>query len=196
QTDILMAAALGDTGLVRKHLDADAECIRMRVSDEYFPMIGGKTGGTIYQWELGWYVSACQVAKSFGHKEVFRLLMERTPADETLLNACWFHDRKEVASLLARNPALAASLPAAGRRHLAHAARNNDSAAAGLMLKAGFPVNVFSQHHATALHWAAWHGNAGIVQPILQRQPELENTDNDFKGTPLGWAIHGSQTSC
>src|SRR6266404_6396490 len=31
QTDILMAAALGDAGLVEQHLDADPECIRIRV---------------------------------------------------------------------------------------------------------------------------------------------------------------------
>ncbi len=74
-TDILMAAALGDLNLVRKLLDADPECIRMRVSDEYFPMIGPKNGGTIYQWELGWYVSAVQVAKAFGHIEIFNFLM-------------------------------------------------------------------------------------------------------------------------
>jgi ankyrin repeat protein len=88
KTDILMAAALGDADLVRKHLDADPESIRMRVSDEYFPMVGGEKGGTIYQWELGWYVSACHVAKSFGHADVFQLLMERSPADEKLLDAC------------------------------------------------------------------------------------------------------------
>ncbi len=93
KTDILMAAALGDADLVGKHLDADPESIRMRVSDEYFPMVGGEKGGTIYQWELGWYVSACQVAKSFGHSDVFRLLMERSPAEEKLVNACWLHDR-------------------------------------------------------------------------------------------------------
>ena len=39
QTDILMAAALGDLELVKKHLDADPECIRMQVSDEFFPKI-------------------------------------------------------------------------------------------------------------------------------------------------------------
>jgi hypothetical protein len=77
QSDILMAAVLGDMDLVRKLLGADPECIRMRVSDEYFPMIGPKNGGTIYQWELGWYVSAPQIAKSFGHTEMFNFLMER-----------------------------------------------------------------------------------------------------------------------
>jgi hypothetical protein len=193
RTDILMAAALGDAGLVRNRLDADPECIRMRVSDEYFPMVGREKGGTIYQWELGWYVSACQVAKSFGHSDVFQLLMERSPADESLLNACWLHDQGMVESLLAQNPALGATLSSAGRRHLAHAARNNDLSAVRLMLKAGLPVNAASQHHATAVHWAAWHGNAEMVQLTLCHQPELEDIENDFQATPLGWATHGSE---
>jgi len=42
KTDILMAAALGDAGLVHQHLDADPEAIRMLVSDEYFPMVAGR----------------------------------------------------------------------------------------------------------------------------------------------------------
>src|SRR5258708_5256644 len=114
-TDILIAAALGDPGLARKHLDADPECVRMRVSDEYFPMVGGKNGGTIYQWELGWYVSACQVAEAFGHEAVFDLLMKRCPDDEKLLNACWLHDAEIVDELMERNPGLAANLPLAAR---------------------------------------------------------------------------------
>jgi hypothetical protein len=71
KTDILMAAAFGDSDLIRHHLDADPDAIRMRVSEEYFPMIGPRSGGTIYQWELGWHVSAVQVAKSFDHSESF-----------------------------------------------------------------------------------------------------------------------------
>ena len=89
QTDILMAAALGDSDLIRRHLDANPDSIRTRVNDEYFPKINPRSGGTIYQWELGWHVSAIQVARSFGHAEAFDLLMERSPADEKLLNACW-----------------------------------------------------------------------------------------------------------
>jgi ankyrin repeat protein len=193
KTDILMAAALGDISLIREHLDADPECIRMRVSDDYFPMISPNKGGTIYQWELGWYVSACQVAKSYGHFEIFDLLMERSPAEEKLLNACWLHDEGMVSSILAQHPKLSTSLPTAGRRQLAHAARNNDTIAAGLMLAAGLPVDTFSQHHATPLHWAAWHGNAELVRLILLHHPPLENADNEFNGTPLGWAVHGSE---
>jgi hypothetical protein len=193
KTDLLMAAALGDIGLVRQHLGDDPECIRTRVSDEYFPRVNPRSGGAIYQWELGWHVSAVQVANSFGHPGVFDLLMERSPAGEKLLNACWLHDEAMVNSLLAQQPALAASLPPAGRRQIAHAARNNNAIAARLMLAAGLPMDARGQHNATPLHWAAWHGNANLVQLMLQRQPPLENNDNEFGATPLRWAIHGSE---
>ncbi len=195
KTDILMAAALGDRGLVEEHLRTDPESIRMRVSDEYFPMIGMGSGGTIYQWKLGWYVSSIQVAKEFGHQEVFDLLMDRSPAEEELLNACWLHDEAKVHGLLAQRPDLAASLPPAGRRHVAHAARNADAPAVRLMVAAGLPVNAFSQHHASALHWAAFHGNAELAHLLIDHGAALEDTDNEFKGTPLNWAMYGSQNA-
>jgi ankyrin repeat protein len=193
KTDILMAAALGDIGLVRKHLDADAESIRIRVSDEYFPRMNPHSGGTIYQWELGWHVSAAQVAKSFGHADVLDLLMERSPAEEKLLNACWLHDEALLNALLAQQPDLAASLSPAGSRQIAHAARNHTTTATRLLLAAGLPVDARGHHNATPLHWAAWHGNAELVELILRRRPPLENNDNDFHATPLGWATHGSE---
>ncbi|MBZ5580049.1 MAG: ankyrin repeat domain-containing protein [Acidobacteriia bacterium] len=193
QTDLLMAAALGDLGLAHKLLDADPECIRMRVSEEFFPMVGGSNGGTIYQWELGWHVSACLVARKFGHSRLFDYLMGRSPAEEKLLNACWLHDEAMGNSLLAQNPDLAAALPAAGRRHVAHAARNNDTIAVRLMLAAGLPMDTFSQHHATPLHWAAFHGNLEMVRLLLARHPPIENADNDYKTTPLAWAVFGSR---
>ncbi|MEO8426579.1 MAG: ankyrin repeat domain-containing protein [Verrucomicrobiota bacterium] len=193
RTDILMAAALGDAELVRRHLDTDPACIRMRVSHEYFPMVNHKSGGTIYQWTLGWYVSAHQVAKEFGHEAVFRLLMERSPAEAKLLVLCWLGDETSMNSLLAERPNLVAGLSESDRRQLAHAARNNDIAAVRLMLAAGLPVDTRGQHRATPLHWAAFHGNAEMAGEILRYNPPLELTDADFKGTPLGWAIHGSE---
>ena len=193
KTDILMASAMGDLDLVRKHLEADAEAIRMRVSDEYFPMIGGKTGGTIYQWTLGWYVSAHQVAKNFGHEAIFEFLMERSPNEIKLITACWLGDEATINSLLTAEPNLAARLREPERRQLAHATRNNDLPAVRLMLAIGLPVDARSQHNATPLHWAAFQGNAEMVELILRKNPSLEVTDADFNATPLGWAIYGSE---
>jgi ankyrin repeat protein len=199
-TDMLMAAALGDAALVRRHLDADPASIRMRVSDEYFPMAGGGTsGGTIYQWKLGWYVSAIQVAARFNHADVMALLTERTPAEEQLLNACWMGDEAAVRALLAGRSDLASALPAASRRHMAHAARDDNRTALRLMIVAGLPADATSQHHGTALHWAAWFGHAEEVRLILDyvdegaRRALLDRADNDFNSTPLGWANHGAE---
>jgi ankyrin repeat protein len=193
KTDILLAAALGDVDLVREHLDAGPDCVHVRVSDEYFPMINKKSGGTIYQWTLGWYMSPHDVAKKFGHEDVFRLLMERSPTDAKLLAACWAADKVAVKSLLAEHPNLAAGLSDAYRRQVAHAARNNNLAAVRVMLAAGLPVDALGQHGATPLHWAGFHGNAEMTREILRYHPPLERIDADFQSTPLGWAIHGSE---
>ena len=193
ETDILMAAALGDLDLVCKHLEADPDSIRMRVSDEYFPMSGGKTGGTIYQWTLGWYVSAHQIARDFGHEHIFQLLMQRSPDEIKLITACWLQDQATMNSLLDAQPNLFTHLRDVDNRQLAHAARNNDLAVVRLMLVIGLPVDACSQHGATPLHWAAFHGNAEMVELILRKNPPLEVTDTDFNATPLGWAIYGSE---
>jgi ankyrin repeat protein len=113
-----------------------------------------------------------------------KLLMSRSPVDEKFLNACWLHDEERANSLRSQNSELVTTLSPAARRHVAHAARNSDTIAARLMLAAGLPVDTFSQHHATPLHWAAWHGNAELVGLILKRHPPLENVDNDYKSTP------------
>ncbi|HWX21131.1 MAG TPA: ankyrin repeat domain-containing protein [Candidatus Binatia bacterium] len=193
KTDILMAAALGDAELVRQHLAAEPDSIHTRVSGEYFPMINPRAGGTIYQWTLGWYVSPHDVAKQFGHEDVFRLLMECSPDDVRLIAACWSADESGVKKLLAQNSALVTQLSEAYRRQVAHAARNNNLAAVRLMLAAGLPVDELGQHRATPLHWAAFHGNSEMASEILRYHPPLEKTDADFNSTPLGWAIHGSE---
>jgi hypothetical protein len=43
------------------------------------------------------------------------------------------------------------------------------------------------------LHWAAFHGNKPMTLELLKHHPSLEETDKDFSGTPLRWAIHGSE---
>jgi ankyrin repeat protein len=190
--DLLMAAALGERDLVVKILDADPDSIRLRVSDEYFPLIGGKTGGTIYQWTLGWYVSAHQVARDFERSDILALLMDRSADEIKLINYCWLGDEAAVSALLASGQDLVGRLDAAERRQLAHAARNNDRSAVRLMARVGLPVDECSQNGASALHWAAFHGNLEMVRLILSQNPPLEATDSSYGGTPLGWAMYGS----
>jgi ankyrin repeat protein len=193
RTDILMAAALGDIELVRRHLDAAPGSIRMRVSEEFFPMISPKAGGTIYQWKLGWYLSPHRVALKFGHEDVYRLLMDRSPPEVKLIEACWLDDQATLQALGRDQSDLAGRLLAGDQRQVAHAARNNEAGVVRAMLKAGLPVDARGQHNATPLHWAAFHGNCEMVKAILPFGPPLEATDADFNGTPLGWAVHGSE---
>jgi hypothetical protein len=193
QTDILMAAALGDIELVRRHLDTAPGSIRMRVSEEFFPMISPRAGGTIYQWKLGWYLSPHRVAMKFGHEDVYKLLMDRSPPEVKLIEACWVDDEATLRELEADRSDLARRLLTGDQRQVAHAARNNEIGAVRAMLKAGLPVDARGQHQATPLHWAAFHGNCEMVKAILPFGPPLEATDADFNGTPLGWAIHGSE---
>ncbi len=192
-TDILLVAALGDLDRVRQHLDAAPECIRTNVSAEFFPMANPRAGGKIYQWTLGYRATPYQVAAKFGHTDVLELLMDRSPPEARLIATCWLHDGTAVSALIAEHADLAGQTAAADRDELAHAARNNDTQAALLMLQAGLPINGRGQHRATALHWAAWHGNLELVRALLREHAPLENADNDFHSTPLGWAIHGSE---
>lgn len=193
KTDILLAAAIGDVNLVRRTLDADPDSVRTCVSDEYFPMIGGKTGGTIYQWTLGWYMSPHQVARKYGRDDVLHVLLERSPPAVKLIDACWSNDEATVQALRAEYPNIADGFTDADRRQAAHAARNNEPAVVRLLLEGGLPVNATSQCQATPLHWAAFHGNLEMTRQVLRYGPLMEATDADYGGTPLGWAIYGSE---
>src|SRR5437588_9251908 len=103
-TDILMAAALGDLELVRRHLDADPECIRTRVSEEYFPKQDPRSGGTIYIPIFGPKRTPHMIARDFGHEDVLQFLLERTPEDVKLAQACELGDEGAFRALLASHP--------------------------------------------------------------------------------------------
>jgi hypothetical protein len=172
RTDILMTAALGDLARTSQHLDADATCIRMRVDDRWFPKVNPQAGGTIYNWTLGFYASAHGVANRFGHAEVLRLLFDRTPPASRVVEACWIEDEAAARRFGAEVPDIAGALSAEEQKLLAHAARNNRTAAVRLMLESGLTVGVGGQHNGTALHWAAFHGNADMIGEILKFNPD------------------------
>ena len=194
-TDILMAAALGDIDLLRHYLDSDAGSVRTRVSNTYFPMQDPRAGGTIYIWTLGGNKSAHVVARDFGHENVFRLLMDRSPDELKLAVGCEIGDEDLVNSLIAERPNLAQSLSDEDRRKLVDAAESDNAAAVRLMLAAGWPTDVRGNLGATALHFAAWHGNAGVVRDLLRSGAPVEARGDRYDLSPLGWALHGSENS-
>jgi hypothetical protein len=191
-TDILMASALGEVDLARRHLDRDPACIRMKVSDAWFPRQNPRAGGTIYIWTLGRYRTAHTVARDFDHEDVFQLLMERTPEDLKLALACELGDEAAFHEFLSKNPQAAAQLSEADIQKLPDAAQNNNTQAVRLMLEAGWPVDTPGEMGATALHWAGFNGNAEMTRQILRFHPSLEQKSREYSGTALGWAIYGS----
>ena len=191
-TDILLAAALGDTNLVRRHLDRDPACIRMSVSDEWFPKQDPRAGGSIYIWTLGAHRTAHSVARDFGHEQVFQLLLARTPDDLKLALACELGDEAVFNEFLSKHPDAAKTLSEADQRKLPNAAQNNNTKAVRLMLEAGWPVDKPGDMGATALHWAGFNGNAQMAREILRFHPTLELKSREYEGTPLGWAIYAS----
>ncbi len=191
-TDLLLSCALGDLDLVRKHLDANPQAITMAVCAEDFPMSNPRAGGTIYIWTLGGNKGAHAVARDFGHEEVFRLLMERSPRELAVAAASEVHDEELVRTLLSAGRIDPGRLPTRLLRKIVDAAEANDTRAVHLLLLAGWPVHATGKHGATALHFAAWHGNADLVRETLTHHPPLETRDRDFHMTPLGWAFHGS----
>lgn len=192
QTDLLMAAALGDSDLARRLLDADANRIRTRVSAEWFPMRDPRAGGTIYIWKLGRNRSAHAVARDFGHEDLFALLTDRTPEELKLELACELGDAAIFRRYLAQHPGAAGALGPRERRQLPDAAESNNTAAVVLMLEAGWPPDTPGAMGATALHWAAFNGNAEMTREILRFHPALEQKSVEYPGTPLCWAIFAS----
>ncbi|HEX3746946.1 MAG TPA: ankyrin repeat domain-containing protein [Bryobacteraceae bacterium] len=186
RADILMAAALGDLELVRRLLDADPACVATRVSEEWFPK------NTVYIPLLGPGRTAHAVARDFGHEEIYRLLLERTPHALKLAMACELGDEEAFRELLAARPDLAATLSREELLKLPAAAQSGNTKAVVLMLTAGWPVDTAGGMGATALHWAAFNGNVDMAREILRFHPPLELKSKEYEGTPLAWAIFGS----
>jgi ankyrin repeat protein len=193
RSDLLLAAALGDAALVKRHLDSDPSAIAMRVDQDWFPMIDtASNGGHIYQWTLGFHVSAFDIARKHGHAAVLELLTQRTGPLDRLLDALWRGEEERADAVLAADPQLVEHAPQKALRQVADAARNNNLAAVRAMLSRGFPVTALGQHGATPLHWAAFHGNAEMMLGVLRYSPPLEAQDRQFNGPPMGWLIHGA----
>jgi ankyrin repeat protein len=193
RSDLLLATALGDVGLVQRHLDTDPGAIAMRVDRDWFPMIDtAPNGGHIYQWTLGFHVSAFDVARKRGHTEVLALLLERARPLDRLLDAVWCGDEARADAALAGDRQLVQRAPESVLRQVADAARNNNTAAVRAMLRRGFPVTAKAQHDGTPLHWACFHGNPEMVAEVLRHSPPIDVPDHDFKDPPMGWLAFGA----
>ena len=185
RTDILLAAALGDAESVERHLRVNPAAIRTCVSPQWFPMKDMRAGGSIYIWTLGRLKTGHQVAFEFEHPAVFQMLMEHSPAGLRLAVAC------ELGSDL---PDVVPVDPVDQDR-IVQAAQSDDPAKILRMLDCGWPVAARDPGGATALHWAAFHGNAAAVGLLLERDAPIGLKDYHHGRTPFVWAEYGSDNS-
>jgi ankyrin repeat protein len=192
RTDILMMSALGDLDRVRHHLDRDPAAIETSVSERHFPKQNPRAGGTIYIWTLGGNKTAHVIAREFGHDEVFRLLMDRSAPELKVTVASDLGDETLAREIVREVPDVVRTLSAEHHARLVHAAESNRLAPVRLMLSLGWPVDARGNLHATAGHWAAFHGNVEMVREILRHGLSPDVRGDDYNNTPLGWAIYGS----
>jgi ankyrin repeat protein len=195
EPDILMAAALGDLELVRSFLDENPASAWVSVAEKYFPKRNPDSGGHIYIFSFGWTKMAHMLAHEFGHQEVFRLLMQRSPLSLRFAQACDAGEEALANEVLKKHPDVIRAMPDKVSRLILGAAFRRNTRAVEMMLNAGWPAVVFGEYGQTPLHWAAFHGNAEMVRMLLSHEAPLEAEEQQFKGTPLGWALHGSRNS-
>ncbi len=192
-TDILMVAAVGDLERVQWHLDEDPASVRISVSEKDFPKQNPESGGCIYIFTFGWTRTAHMLAHTFGHKEVFRLLMQRSSLGLRFAIACEVGEDQLVKNLLAKHPDIIEKQRPEAYRRINGAALRNNTRAVGMMLSAGWPADVRGKDDQTPLHWAAFHGNVEMARELIGHQAPLEVEEQQFKGTPLSWALYGSE---
>ncbi len=195
QADILMASAIGDLALVERILNDDPETIRATITERYFPKQNPQAGGTIYLYGFGWTKSPHILARQFEHPEVFALLMQRSAPWLRLLNAAEIGDEAYFQRILADHPQIFQKLSEKAARRLLGVAIRNNTRSLHLLLAAGWPADAVMDTGQTALHFAAWHGNIDVVRDLIAHNAPINVFENEHGGTPLAWALHGSQHS-
>ena len=177
RTDLLLAVALGDVDLVRRCLKEDPASIGMRVNQDWFPMIDtAEGGGHIYQWTLGFYLSAFEIARRFGHREVLDLLLERADPLERMIDALWAGDLATADAVLGEHPDVLASAGDDKLRVVSDAGRHNDTDTVREMLARGFPVTARAQHGAMPSAWRSCSPPASPARRMLSPPATTRST--------------------
>lgn len=142
--------------------------------------------------------TAYALAVRGGHDDPAALLQvpggpeEVSPVDR-FFGACLRADRGEARRLLAEHPRLMAELTPADRQMVTEAAREGRGEALTLMGELGFDLQLAEEGGVTPLHSAAWCGRIAAVRALIAAGVAINPEETRFKGTPLGWAQHGSR---
>jgi ankyrin repeat protein len=145
--------------------------------------------------------TAYALAVQGGRDDVAALLLahgapeEAGPVDR-FLGACMWGDEAAARLVLAGQPDLVCRLTTDERLIVHEAAKRELPEAIALMARLGMDIAAVSEleHHGgeTALHLAAWHGQAKAVAMLLRAGAPLHLHDKRFDAPPIGWCEHGS----
>jgi Ankyrin repeats (many copies)/Ankyrin repeat len=185
--DIFMAAALGDRALVEHVLDTDPGAITARIGRPGYAPV---PPGHIYQWKLE-ASSVLLVAARHGGRDIYDLLVARSPVTEQFLAACELAHEAPATAILVSTPDIFTQLTVPDRAQIAEAAFARNVAALRLMLKLGFDVNARNAEGFTPIGNAALRGDLEIVRLLLGYRPDLE-IRNNYGGTVLEGCQWGS----
>ncbi len=188
--DIFMPARLGDVALATRVLASDPQAIAARINEPGYAPVPPLH---IYCWRLGFGLSPHDVAMTFGHRDVYDLLVDRSPARVRFINAVLAGDEAGARAFIDQDPSMLTSLTPADHSRLAHAIFDGRREAAHLMLRLGFDETAGGVDGGTALHAASWIGDVELVEALLQRgRVAIDSRDPAHLSTPLGWAAFGS----
>jgi len=142
-------------------------------------------------------VSALRHAVRAGASESASALLDHgAPADATdidrFVGACMRADRAAIGQLLAAQPDLRDWLTEDDRSAIVEAAGSFGSEAVALMLDLGFSPRSRNGLGETALHAAAYTGDAQTVRLLIDAGAKIDALDANFDATPLAFATVGS----
>lgn len=199
--DIFIAIGLRDAALVERCLRDDPDALNHRVGHGEYRV--GHDGshpapperirrGDIYRWVFDHNITALDAAALVGDESIVALLLEHATPAQRLLAACSRADRAAADQVIAANPDVVRSLSKEQMKLIAYKAYANDASAVVLMLDLGFDALVQGPEDWEPIRWAAFHGNAALVERLLAHNPPINVPDVRYNGTPLGLCIYGS----
>ena len=200
--DIFIAVGLRDRALVDRSLRDDPEALDHRTWHGKYTTVHkerpstraelGGHRGDVYRWVFDHNVTALDVAAALGYPEIVdQLLRHATPA-QRLLAACGRGDRAAAEAVVAGHPDVVTGLSTAQMRLIADRAHANDTSAVILMLDLGFDPLARGVDDWEPARWAAFHGNAVMLERLLRHNPPVNVPDPSYGGTPLGQCVYGS----
>lgn len=113
------------------------------------------------------------------------------PVDR-LLGACVRAAREDVRSVIAAYPEVVREMNPDDRSEFIKLAAGSNAKVCRTIAESGFDLRS-ADGGATALHIAAWAGNADTIRLLLEFHSPVNAVDVTFGSSPLTWAAHGSK---